>query len=221
MSFTKHVAIHNQRRCIVLFREVPDEDWMALITYSDELPQMVHDELMRTVEGVLAQNTIDLADVLHRTTMSDGRRILDVLHSEHRIKKVPNNQVLLTPNSKTKQRLDEVNKILKDMAAGNAAAKRAADMDANAGMSATPFTRGRDVGEPPVVTEALVAPQDSVLSDSDIAQGLTKQATDMEAQAKGLLAEAKRLKDEAKGLSNASKKTRTEKTGRTKAGQTA
>jgi len=222
MSFVKHVAIHNQRKCIVLFREVPDEDHMCLITYSDDLPRLIHDELMKCVEGALAQNTPDLADVLHRTTMADGRNILEALHVEHRIKKVPNNQVLLTPNSQTRQRLDEVNKILRDMAVGNEAAKRAAELDAGAGMASKPFNKGRDVGEPPKVAEALVAPTTGVLSDADIANGLSKQAADMEAQAKSLLAEAKRLKEEAKGLTNANKETtRAKKAGRAKTGQTA
>jgi hypothetical protein len=222
MSFVKHVAIHNQRRCTVLFREVPDEDHMCLIAYSDDLPRLIHDELMKCVEGVLAQNTADLADVLHRTSMADGRNILEALHSEHRIKKVPNNQVLLTPNGQTKQRLDEVNKLLRDMAVGNAAAQRAADMDSNAGMASKPFNKGRDVGEPPKVTEALVAPTTGVLSDADIASNLSKQAADMEAQAKSLLAEAKRLKDEAKGLTNVNKETtRAKKATSAKTGQTA
>ena len=203
MSFTKHVAQHNQRKCIVIFREIPNEDHMALITYTDDLPAQIHDALIKAVDSPQGQETTDLADVLHRTTTSDNRLLLDLLHNEHRLKKVPANQVLLTPNSRTKQRLDEVNKLLADIKLGNDAAKRAKELDESLGM-ATPYSKGRDVGEPPLPMQSLtpmpVAPMDGVLSDADIAKGLLEQAKVHELNAKTMIAEANRLKKEAKGL---------------------
>lgn len=222
MSFVKHVAIHNQRKAIVLFREVPGEDHMCLISYSDDLPRLLHDELMKCVESSAAQDTVDLADVAHRHVMADGRLLLDCLHNEHRIKKVPNNQVLLTPNSRTRQRLDEVNVILRDIAAGDAAAEKRRKLDEGAGMSGKPFNRGREVGEPPMPAEpAMAAPADGALSDADIAKGLNEQAKSMEAQAKSLMEEAKRLKAEAKGMTTNAKKTTTRGRPKKASGQTA
>jgi ribosomal protein S19E (S16A) len=55
--------------------------------------------------------------------MSDGRNCLDVLHKEGMIKKVPTNQVIVTPTGKSNVRLDELNKILKEMEQGESAIK--------------------------------------------------------------------------------------------------
>jgi len=189
MAFMKHVGIHNQRKAIVCFREVPGEEHMCLIAYSDRLPETVHHELMKCVESELGQSTADLADVMHRHTMADGRNLLTVLHTENRMQKVPNNQFILTPNTQTRQRLDEVNQLMKDIAAGNAAAKRAQELDEGRGMQ-MPAQRGRDLGEP----------SSGALSDADIAADLNKQASDLEASAQAMLAEAKRLQEEAQGL---------------------
>jgi len=224
-GFTKHVAQHNQRKCVVAFRQVPDEAHMALVVYTDDLPAQVHDELIKAVDSEPAQATPDLADVLHRTTMSDNRNLLDVLHNEHRIKKVPTNQVLLTPNVSTKQRLDEVNTLLADIKAGNEAAQKAKALDENQGMAANharAYNRGRDVGEPPAPMETVAppvinAPDGGVLSNEAIATNLLEQAKAHETNAKGLMAEAKRLKEEAKGLNPNVKSTTTrKKTTRTK-----
>jgi len=198
MAFMKHVAIHNQRKAIVCFREIPGEEHMCLVAYSDRLPEAVHHELMKCVESELGQSTPDLADVMHRHTMSDGRLLLDVLHREGRMQKVPCNQVILTPNTQTRQRLDEVNQILKDLATGSAAAEKARKLDENKGFQ-MPESRGRDLGEPKQAAN-LQAPTDGALSDGDIAANLNKQASDLEASANSMLAEAKRLYEEAKGL---------------------
>jgi hypothetical protein len=77
----KHVGRHNNRKVVIVYRQLPNEDHMALIAYSDALPRMVHDELMKCVESLVAQNAKDLADVLFRTVMADGDNILSSLHN--------------------------------------------------------------------------------------------------------------------------------------------
>ena len=95
----KHVGRHNNRKVVIVYRQLPNEDHMALITYSDVLPRLVHDELMKCVEGVVAQNTKDVADVLFRTLMANGESILASLHTNGWMKKVPTNQVIVTPTA--------------------------------------------------------------------------------------------------------------------------
>ena len=56
----KHVGKHNNKRIVVLWRQVPNEDHMALVAYSDTLPRMIHDELMRVLESPVGQNSKDL-----------------------------------------------------------------------------------------------------------------------------------------------------------------
>ena len=39
MSITKHVGKHNNKKIVVLWRQVPNENHMALVTYSDTSKQ--------------------------------------------------------------------------------------------------------------------------------------------------------------------------------------
>lgn len=220
----KHVGKHNDRKVIILFREVPDESHMCLVVYSDLLPRMIHDDLMRAVESAVGQNAKEISEVLHRTYMQDGRVLLSVLHQEGMIKKAPTNQVLVTPNSKSSVRLDELNDILNEMAKGEDAVKRLQEIDSSRGMTGK---RGRaadprEVGMPansranaPVEgtmsAEQLVS---GVLSDADLAQQRITQAEQMRKSAEQMLAEAARLESEAKSLNPSTtngKTTRTKK----------
>lgn len=205
----KHVGKHNQRRVAIIYKTVPDEEHMALVTYTDSLPSMIHDEAMKCLESAIGQNAKELADALFRTVMADGRNCLDAMHRGGWLKKVPTNQVVVTPTAQSTVRLDELNKLLKEMDAGEDAKQRMSDIDKNRGIKGV--LEGREVGEPVRAS----APVDSVLSDSDIANQRLEQANRMEAEAKSLLAEAKRLKEEAKSLTPA-KKTNVRKSTTTK-----
>jgi len=212
----KHVGKHNNKKIVILWRKVPNEDHMALVTYSDTLPRMIHDEVMKQLESAIGQNATEFSDVLFRTVMADGRNALEVLHKEGFIKKVPTSQILVTPTVKSSVRLDELNSILDEMQKGEEAVKRLADIDKNSGLQTKKRrTEGREVGMPPNNTSVSrtnidVEPTDSaaaylkgVLSDSDLAEQRLSQAEQMKKQAEQLLAEAKRLEVEANELSPA------------------
>ena len=100
----KHVGKHNNKKIVLLWRQVPNDAHMALVAYSDTLPRMIHDEVMRCLESAVGQNAKDLSDVLFRTVMGDGRNALEVLHREGFIKKVPTSQILITPTAKSSVR---------------------------------------------------------------------------------------------------------------------
>lgn len=212
----KHVGKHNNKKIVLLWRRVPNEDHMALVVYSETLPRLIHDELMHALESEIGQNAKDLSDVLFRTTMADGRNSLEVLHREGFIKKVPTSQVLITPTAKSSVRLDELNDILDEMEKGEEAIKKMADIDKNAGMQTKQRrTEGREVGMPPnntsvsrtnvdvEATDSAAAYMAGVLSDSDLVAQRLSQAEAMQKQAEQLLAEAKRLTQEAKSLTPA------------------
>lgn len=203
----KHVGKHNARKAVIVYRQVPNEDHMALIVYSDILPRLVHDELMKCVESVVAQNTSDLADVLFRTLMANGENILTSLHQNNWMKKVPTNQVIVTPTANSSVRLDELNKILTEMAKGEDAVKRLADLDSQRGYKGNNKVE-KDLFAPPNSRAGAVDVTDTgVLSDADLANQRLNQAADMKRQAEQLLAEAKRLEQEAKELSPNVRKT--------------
>ena len=198
----KHVGKHNQKRVAIVYRTVPDEDHMALVAYADSMPSMVHDEVMKVIESAIGQNAKELADALFRTTLADGTNCLTTLHKGGWLKKVPCNQVIVTPTAKSTCRLDELNNLLKKIEEGGDAAAALADLDANRGMKGV-LQEGRELGQPasdPTRTTAGSVSGD-VLTDDILSQQRLDQANKMEADAKSLLAEAKRLKQEATQLS--------------------
>lgn len=207
----KHVGKHNNKKIVLLWRQVPNDAHMALVAYSDTLPRMIHDEVMKCLESAVGQNAKDLSDVLFRTVMADGRNALEVLHREGFIKKVPTSQVLITPTAKSSVRLDELNTILDEMDKGADSIKRMADLDNNAGLQTKKRrTEGREVGMPPNnqsvsrtnidvhATDNASAYIKGALSDTDLAQQRITQAEQMKTQAQMLMAEADRLMKEAK-----------------------
>ena len=200
----KHVGRHGDRKIVVAYNTVPGEDHMALVIYSDNLPSMIHDEVMKVVESAAGQGANQLADALFRNIMADGNNTLGALHKGGFLKKVQTKQVILKPNSKSTVRLDELNDILKKMEGSTEAAKKLADIEAGRGFADPEKARGRDLGEPAKAKPAVNT--SGALSDSDLAKQRLSQAASMEAQAKTLIAEAKRLKEEAKSFAPAKAK---------------
>ena len=221
----KHVGKHNDRKVVILFREVPDETHMCLVVYSDVLPRLLHDELMKCVESDAGQSAKEISEVLHRTYMADGRVLLGTLHREGMIKKVPCNQVLVTPNSKSSVRLDELNGILNEMAKGEEAVKRLQEIDSSRGMTGKKRqAEPREVGMPSNSRSAPVEGNMSaeqlvsgILSDSDLAQQRLTQAQQMRKNAESMLAEAARLEAEATSLNPSTSNGKTRKTTKAKA----
>lgn len=204
----KHVGKHNDKRCVIIFRKVPELDHMALVVYSDLLPRLVHDEIMRAVESPQGQAATEISEVLFRTIMADGTNCLENLHRNGLMKKVPTNQVLVTPTSNSSVRLDELNEILDEMAKGEEAIKKLQDLDSSRGLQTKKAPRRAEIHElgEKKTREAqgntsaaeMVA---GLLSDADLATQRMEQAKKMEESAKQLLAEAERLKAEAETLS--------------------
>lgn len=204
----KHVGKHNDKRCVIVFRKIPELEHMALIVYSDLLPRMVHDEIMKAVESPQGQAAVEISDVLFRTIMADGTNCLESLHRNGLMKKVPTNQVLVTPTSTSSVRLDELNDILDEMAKGEEALKRLQDLDSNRGISGKTAPRKAEIQElgerktrEAQGNTSAAEMLSGMLSDSDIAAQRMEQAQKMEATAQQLLAEAARLKQEAETLS--------------------
>ena len=125
----KHIGRHGDRKVAILFREVPNEDHMCLVVYPETLPTHIHDSIMKTLESDVGQQSTNLADALHRNLLPDGRVQLVALHQEGMIKKIPTNQVIVTPNAQSSVKLDELNKIVKEMEQGESAMKRLQELD--------------------------------------------------------------------------------------------
>jgi hypothetical protein len=200
----KHIGKHNDRKAVILYRTVPGEDHMCLVVYSDLLPRLIHDNIMMVLESDSGQQAGEFADALFRHIMTDGRNTLTVLHSEGYIKKVPTNQIIVTPTSTSSVRLDELNEILTKMRQGEEAVKELADLDKNRGLK-DPRKQVELVGEPKNIKSEPTAVNTNVLTDADLARMNLDQAATLESNAQRLLEEAARLRQEAQALSPAPK----------------
>ena len=194
MSFTRHVGKHGDRKVAVIFREVPGEPHMCLVTYTELLNQHLHDPLIKCIDSDIGQNSENLADALNRSYVQDGRPILGVLHREGQLKKVQTSLVVMTPNTATRIRLDELNVMLNEMKLGEDAVKKMAALDKNLGMQSPGEVARRMRGTEQVATTG------DLLGDASLAKQRMDQATKMSNEANGLLAESARLVAEAQAL---------------------
>lgn len=201
----KHIGRHGDKKIVVLYRQVPGEDHMCLVVYSDLLPRIYHDAVMTCLESAVGQQAESFADALFRNMMPDGINSLEALHKNGLIKKINTNQVIMTPTPANTVRLDELNDILNEMKKGEAAIKRLAEMDSSTGLAKGKKRRAepQEVGVPPS-SRTQPAQQstsfEGVLSDSDLARSRIAQAEMMKKNAATMIAEAERLTQEAMSL---------------------
>ena len=194
MSFLRHVGKHGDRKVAIVFREIPGEPHMCLVTYTELLNQNMHDPMMKCIESDIGQNSENLADALNRSHTKDGRFILQVLHGEGLLKKVNTEQIVMTPQPGVKIKLNELNVMLDEMKKGEDATKRLAEIDKSLGIQSPNEVARRMRGD----TQApSVTASGDALSDNILAQRLRDQAAKMNSEAKGLMAEAERLLKEA------------------------
>jgi len=103
MAFIKHVGKHKgtSTRLSVVFLRLPDEPENALVVFSDSLPDKYHDDFMKALESKEGQSSKELYEVLSRKVFWNGLVMLDTLHNEGLLKKVPVDSVIMTPNTVT------------------------------------------------------------------------------------------------------------------------
>jgi hypothetical protein len=203
----KHIGRHGDRKVAILFREVPGEDHMCLVVYPETLPTHIHNSIMSTLESLPGQAAPNLADVLSRNLLPDGRAQLVALHQEGMIKKVPSNQVIVTPTATSNVKLDEMNQIIREMETGDSALKRLQDLDKNTGIvdpaqkrkAEAEFKRSQERAQQPLV-EPLTRTADGVLDDKTLATNMLAQAKRMEIEAKSMISEAARMKKDAQRM---------------------
>jgi hypothetical protein len=222
-DIVKHVGIYGQKKCVVVFREVPNESDQCLIVLSDGLEGRMHDELMAIVEGIEAQTAKDLADVLNRRQFSDGSNMLTQLHYAKRLTKVGTDMVDLTPLPGQRiglaQLNDELRKIdtgyvpptndlsnetdLLESAKNKPWSERTADeasaYNQNQTRSAADIASeaGKDDGVSLNIGEDAPAPPAQEAIEPSAAQGLLIQASMMKEDAQRLLDEASQKEQQA------------------------
>jgi len=222
-DIVKHVGQYGQKKCVVVFREVPNEEDNCLIVLSDGLEGRMHDELMDVVEGPEAQSAKDLADVLNRRQFSDGSNMLTQLHYAKRLTKVATNMVDLTPLPGQRIALNQLNEELRKIDGGYVAptndlnnesalleSARNKPWSERTAEEAAAYNRSQTRNASDVATDAAKddgvslnigedapAPEAQASVEPSAAQGLLIQAQMMKEDAQRLLAEAEAKEQQA------------------------
>lgn len=184
---------HTGKKCVVVFREVPDEPHNCLIVDTDALPDWMHDDIMNAVESPGAQQSNDFYEYAERTVLTDGSNMLQALHSTGRLQKVSTDQITLTPNNEVAVGLTEINNIVRENTGDKPVVAPSTEQ---VGMA------GKDTAPTPVM-ESASAPSNEGISDTDLAKQFLAQAKGYETEAKSLKAQAYEL---APGLKPGPKK---------------
>ena len=191
----KHVGkTHTGKKCVVVFREVPDEPHNCLIVDTDALPDWMHDDIMNAVESPGAQQSNDFYEYAERTVLTDGTNMLQALHSTGRLQKVSTDQITLTPNNEVAVGLTEINNIVRENTGDKPVVAPSTEQ---VGMA------GKDTAPTPVMESTSTTSNNEGITDTDLAKQFLAQAKGYETEAKSLKAQAYEL---APGLKPGPKK---------------
>ena len=121
-AFIKHVGTHvgTNTRLSVVFLRLPDEPENALVVYSDSLPDKYHEDFMSALESKEGQAAKELYEVLSRKVFWNGNSMLETLHKEGLMKKIPVEQIMMNPNSTTSLPLSDLLAQMDEIAGGKA-----------------------------------------------------------------------------------------------------
>jgi hypothetical protein len=110
----KHVGrfVTNGRKCLVAYRSLPGDAYNCLVVQTENLTDDQHNSLIQLVESPAAQDANEFAEVLARSSFSDGSTMLANLHVNGKLIKVPTDQVEMIPNFQTRVLLSELNAMI-------------------------------------------------------------------------------------------------------------
>lgn len=99
-TFKKHVGrIKNtDRRCVVVYMQIPGNEENALIVDTDALPDRFHDALMDVLDSKEGQETPNLHTLLARRVLPDlGLDMMNALHTYGLLRPMPIDNVVMYP----------------------------------------------------------------------------------------------------------------------------
>jgi hypothetical protein len=114
MADLKHVGriISTKQRCLVAYRTLPGESQSCLVIPTDTLTDAYHNAIINLVEGQAAQDANEFAEVLMRSTFTDGQNMLVWLHGNGRLLKMGTSSIEMCPNPSVSVQLSELNQII-------------------------------------------------------------------------------------------------------------
>ena len=190
----KHLGrmIKSKKRVIVAYRVVPEEADNCIVVNTETLDASEHDTLMNLVESEGGQNENDLASLMMRTQLPDGRNMLAGFHTTGKLMKMPTNEIEMLPDSKTTIPLNELNEAIAQQLGVTVE-----DLAVKGNTTKPAVTQTETT---PVTAPVEAAPTSDVMTDEDLA---AKYRSD----ADRLFKEAKSLREQAEELAPTKRKT--------------
>ena len=110
----KHVGKmkNNGAKIVIAYRTLPGDPYSALVIGTQQLQDSYHDAVMSLVESDMAQQADELADVMAVRRFTDGSNMLEYVHANGFLRKVPTDGVLITPDNKSSIPLNELNNLI-------------------------------------------------------------------------------------------------------------
>ena len=188
MAELKHVGriISTKQRCLVAYRTLPGESDNCLVIPTDTLNDSYHNSIINLVEGQAGQDANEFADVLMRSTFSDGQNMLVWLHANGRLLKMGTSAIEMNPTPGFTVQLSELNQIIaeqKGVAVGDLAVRP----------QITDNIPAKDVAKVETVSEATptatvaTTPEGQAKEFRSQADKLAKQAAEMRRKAEELV----------------------------------
>ena len=187
----KHVGqiINTGRRCVVVFREIPDEPNSCLIVYTEALVDWMHDDVINSVESTSAQAANNFYEYAQRALFTDGSNMLQALHAKGLLQKQETSNILMIPNSNTSVNLAELNKIIREQNGDQPAVVPPVDPD-QLSMANKPVDNVAETYTAPAPAPAAAQPADGAIDDTALAKSMMDQAKTFEAEAASLKEQA-------------------------------
>lgn len=184
----KHTGrtVNKKRKVVVAYKVVPGEPENCIVVTTENLMAEEHDALINLVESPSGQEADDLATVMARTRLPDGRNMLAGFHATGKMIKMSTSEVEMTPDRSTTILLKELNELI-------AQQKGVTVGDLAVSGPVTTEQKSEAVQNTPDVNT------DAVLSDEDL-------AAQYRSQADAMFKEAKKLRDQAEELAPTKKK---------------
>ena len=185
----KHVGqiINTGRRCVVVFREIPDEPNSCLIVDTEALVDWMHDDVINSVESTSAQAANNFYEYAQRALFTDGSNMLQALHAKGLLQKQETSNILMIPNSSTSVNLAELNKINREQNGDQPAVTPPVDPD-QLTMANKPVDNVAETYTAPA--PAAAQPADGAIDDTALAKSMMDQAKTFEAEAASLKEQA-------------------------------
>lgn len=202
MTNLKHVGrmVKTQRRVVVAYKVVPGEPENCIVIPTESLTADEHDSLMKVVESPSGQDANELATVLARSVLPDGRPMLAAFYSTGKMIKESSVSVEMLPNRSTSILLSELNELIAQQM-GVSVEDLAIRSE-----TATSTAKKNKVEETTSVLPTDIV-EDTVVQIPLTSEDLAKQ---MRSHADAMFKEAKRLREEAESLSPIKKKAKIE-----------